>query len=161
MRERTSFALIVLALSVAAQAQSSAATACQQVKGSYHCDRAAFVKSLSAARTVALQTQPYDRNSQRELAELATQLGKTIAAANADLLFRLEKPDPQNPIYYGPNSRALAVLRIYSRGPHGAHGPLIWTETLTGQPGLPWPIVVHQVIRQFKADTKQPPSNAP
>ena len=153
MCARIPLVLAALVFSVAVQAQTETA-ACPQVRGSYKCDHTAFVQSLSAARTVALETRPYDRNGQRELAELAVHLGKTIATTNADLLFRLERPDLQSPIYYGPNSRVLAVLRIYSRGKQGSRGPLIWTESLTGQPGLPWPIVVHQIIRQFRSDTR-------
>ncbi len=128
--------------------------ACSQVKGRYQCDQAAFVRTLSVARTVAVESQPYDRNAQRELTELAAQLGKTVATTNADLTFRLERLDPDNIIYYGPNSRDLALLRVYSRGPQGARGSLVWVETFNGQPNMPWPAVVYKVIQQFKADTR-------
>lgn len=103
---------------------------------------------LSHARTIAVETQPVDRNGQRELDELVVQLGKSVEASNADLTFRLEKLDPDNVIYVGPNDRALASLRVYS------HGSIIWVETFGGQPDTPWPTVLYRIIQQFKGETK-------
>ncbi len=148
------FALALFALPVFVRAETPGAAVCRQVKGSVQCDRAAFVKTLAAAHSVALQTQPFDRNGQRELGELAAQLGKTVSAANADLLFRLVRLDPANPVYYGPNNRVLAALRVYLPGVQGGRGPLLWIENYAGQPDTPWPTVVHQIIRQFKADAR-------
>jgi hypothetical protein len=154
MSARTSITIAFLAFSVIAQAQSYAAAGCSLVKGRYQCDQVGWVKALANARTVLVETQPFDRNSQRRLAELATELGKTTASDDADLVFRLERLDPENNVYYGPNGRDLATLRVYSHGSQSARGPLIWAETFTGQPDMPWPTVVHQLIQQFKSDTK-------
>jgi hypothetical protein len=154
MRARICFALTVLVFSFAAHAQPSMVVACSQVKSGYQCDQAAFAKTLSGARAIAIETQPFDRNGERELAELAAQLGKATSAEKADLVFRLERIDPDHSLYYGPNSRELATLRVYFRSSQNAHGPLIWIETFTGQPDMPWPTVVHEIIEQFKADTK-------
>jgi len=153
---RTLIALVFafIALSAAAHSQPSATVACSQLKGRYQCDQAAFVRALSTAKTVAVETQPFDRNGQRELAELVTHLGKTPAAADADLIFRLEKLDPEDGVYYGPNDRGLAALRVYSSGPQGTRGPLIWVETFVGQPDTPWPTVVYRIIQQLKSDAK-------
>lgn len=148
MSIRVSAILAVLALSFATHAQSSTGASCSQVKGQYQCDRAAFVRILSTAQTVAVETRPYDRNGQRELGELVGQLGKTVATTNADLTLRLDKLDPVNSVYFGPDDRGLASLRVYS------HGSLVWVETFGGQPDTPWPTVVYRTIQQFKADTK-------
>ncbi len=137
-----------LALSVAAYAQSSATASCAQVNGYDRCNHAAFVKLLARAKTISVATQPYDRNGQRELKELVSRLGKKLAAAHGDLVFRLLRANPGNGVYFGPNDRALASLRVYSRG------SLVWVERFTGQPGVPWPTVVYDTIRQFQADTK-------
>jgi hypothetical protein len=154
MSVRLSLALVLLAFSLVVHAQSYAVAGCPQVKGRYQCDQSAFVKTLAVARTVAVETQPFDRNGERQLTELATHLGKTASAENADLVFRLEKIDPDRNVYYGPNGRELAAIRVYSHGSPDAHGPLIWIETFVGQPDMPWPTVVHELIQQFKADTK-------
>jgi hypothetical protein len=154
MSVRFSLALVLFALSLVARAQSYAVAGCSQVNGRYQCDQAAFVKTLAGARTIAVETQPSDRNGDKRLAELATQLGKTTATENADLVFRLEKIDPDRSVYYGPNGRELAALRVYSHGSQDGHGPLIWVETFIGQPDMPWPTVVHQIIQQFKSDTR-------
>ncbi len=143
-------ALVVtaLALSVVAYAQSSTAASCVQVKGSDQCNRAAFVKLLAQAKTISVETQPYDRNGQRELKELVNHLGKKVAAAHGNLVFRLQRLSPNNNVYFGPNDRALASLRVYSRG------SLVWVERFTGEPGTPWPTVVYETIQQFQGDTK-------
>jgi hypothetical protein len=154
MLARFSLALALFAFSLVAYAQSYSVAGCSQVRGRYQCDQAAFVKVLTNARTIAVATQPFDRNGEKQLTELAKQLGKTAASANADLVFRLERIDPENSLYYGPNGRDLAALRVYSHGSQAAHGPLIWTETFTGQPDMPWPTVVHQIIQQFKTDAR-------
>lgn len=151
---RISAASVFVALSVAAQAQSSAAVACQQDKGRYQCDQTAFMRSLSAAKTVAVETRPFDSNGQQQLGKLATQLGKTVASTNTDLIFRLERLNPDDTIYYGPNSRDLAALRVYSCGPQGSGGVLIWVEIYNGQPDMPWPTIVYEIIQQFKANTR-------
>jgi len=150
-------AILVLALLTfvsAVRSQSSTDGACSLVRGAYKCDHAAFAKALSGAKTIAVETQPFNRNGQQELAELVTQLGKTPVDADADLIFRLEKLDPDDSVYFGPNDRALAALRVYSKGPHGTRGSLIWVETLIGQPDTPWPSVVYRVIQRFKSDAR-------
>ena len=154
MLARFSLALVLLVHCPIAHAQSYAVAGCSQAKGHYQCDQAAFVKTLASARTIAVETQPFDRNGERRLAELAAQLGKTTATENADLVFRLEKIDPDRSVYYGPNGRELAALRVYSHESQNGHGPLIWVETFIGQPDMPWPTVVHQIIQQFKTDTR-------
>lgn len=148
MSIRIPLVLAALTLSIFAHAQSSAIAPCSQIKGQYQCDRAAFVRMLSRAGTIAVETQPFDRNGQRELNELVTHLGKAMATANADLTIRLERLDPESSIYFGPNARALASLRVYSRG------TLIWVETYAGQPDTPWPTVVYRTIQQFEAEVK-------
>jgi hypothetical protein len=65
------------------------------------------------------------------------------------LTFLLIPVDPDG-IVIGPADRELATLRVYGPGADGQHGPRLWAETFSGQPGMPWPSVVHALIVQFQ-----------
>lgn len=134
-------------------AQSPSPIACSLEKGYYHCDQAAFARTLNEARTVAVESQPFNVATNQALRDLVRSLDKTEAADSADLTFVLMKA-PDTGINFGPNDRELASLRIYSHGPKDARGQLIWVETLDGQPDMPWPMAVYDLIRQFKASIK-------
>jgi hypothetical protein len=135
-------------VSAVLHAQSAAPAPCLLVKGSYRCNRTAFERTFAKARTVTVQTQPYDRNALREFGELITKLGKSIASKNADIALRLDRLDPDDTIFYGPGDRPLALLRVYS------HGSLIWVENFSGQPDTAWAAVVYGVIQQFRTDAQ-------
>ena len=132
---------------VLAQAQIS--PGCTIEKGDYHCNQAAFVVALKEARTVAVESQPFDRATTNSLNSLARTLGKTESPAPADLTFVLIRTQAEG-IFYGPSERELASFLVYSRGPNGAGRKLIWIETFDGEPDMAWPIVVFDIIRQFK-----------
>jgi hypothetical protein len=136
-----------------ALAQAPSLQACSLVKGYYHCDQAAFAKYLKEARTVAVESRPSDLATNKALGDLVRTLNKTESAENADLMFVLIKA-PDVGIYFGPNDRELASLRIYSRVRQIAQGQLIWVETFNGQPDTHWPTAVYDLIQQFKASIK-------
>lgn len=107
---------VPLLVSTVLHSQSAAPAPCLLVKGSYRCNRSAFEGAFAKARTVTVQTRPYDRNALREFGELIAKLGKSIAGKNADIILQLDRLDPDDTIFYGPGDRPLALLRVYSRG---------------------------------------------
>jgi hypothetical protein len=137
VRLRILVAVIYLAVSNVARvpAQAPSSQACSLEKGYYHCDLAAFSRTLKAAWTVAVESRPSSRATDKSLHDLVRSMGKAETAEDADLTFVLLKaPD--------------------SRGPNGGQGQLIWVETFDGQPDMPWPTVVYDLIQQFKASIK-------
>lgn len=150
------FPIILSALSLAflgtqaIMAQSHTAPGCTVEKGDYHCDRAAFLTVLRGAKTVTVESRPFDQATTNSLNELARSLGKTESTAPADLTFVLIKSQAEG-IFYGPRERELASFLVYSRGPDGAGRQLIWIETFDGETDIVWPIVVFDILRQFKA----------
>jgi hypothetical protein len=131
-------------------AQAHTSPGCTVEKGDYHCNQAAFVTALKEAKSVAVESQPFDRATTNSLSSLARALGKTEISAPADLTFVLIRTQAEG-IFFGPSERELASFLVYSRGPKGAGRQLIWIETLDGEPDMAWPIVVFDIIRQFKA----------
>lgn len=131
-------------------AQGHTSPGCTIEKGDYHCNQAAFLTALKEAKSVAVESQPFDRATTNSLSKLAQLLGKTEISAPADLTFVLIKTQAEG-IFFGPSERELASFLVYSRGPKGAGRQLIWIETFDGEPDMAWPIVVYDIIRQFKA----------
>lgn len=132
-------------------AQSANEPGCTLEKQMYTCDWQAFVPRLDRARTVAIETQQIDRNTARQLRELAGELGKSVApeGEQADLTMLLI-PMQSTGVHIGPAGEPLATLRIYAALPGAPRGRLLWAETYTGQPDRPWPMTVHALIEQFK-----------
>ena len=155
MRLRILVPVIYLVVSNVARvpAQAPSSQACSLEKGYYHCDLAAFSRTLKAAWTVAVESRPSSRATDKSLHDLVRSMGKAETAEDADLAFVLLRA-PDAGINFGPGDRELASLRVYSRGPNGGQGQLIWVETFDGQPDMPWPTVVYDLIRQFKASIK-------
>ena len=145
------FLSLVLAFSItpAVLSQAHATTECTIEKGYYHCDQAAFVATLKEAKTVAIESKPFDQATTNSLSKLARSLNKTEITGAADLTFVLIKTQAEG-IFFGPSERELAAFLVYSRNPQGAEGKLIWIETFDGEPDTVWPIVVYDIIRQFK-----------
>ena len=131
-------------------AQGQTSPGCTIEKGDYHCNQAAFLTALKEAKSVAVESQPFDRATTNSLSKLAQLLGKTEISAPADLTFVLIKTQAEG-IFFGPSERELASFLVYSRGPKGAGRQLIWIETFDGEPDMAWPILVYDIIRQFKA----------
>jgi len=147
-------ALCLAAFEIEAVPAQSPALVCSKDKyNSYSCDKPQFLKIFKDARIVSVETHPYNQIAAKALEDLARELGKSAQSGSADLTFVLEPANP-DAIYFGPNDRELASLRVFSSGPKGGRGQLIWVETLIGQPNLPWLMVVHGVIQQFKAEFK-------
>ena len=112
-----------------------------------------LLRTLKEARTVAVESQPFDRATTNSLSELARALGKTEVSSPADLMFVLIRTQAEG-IFYGPSGRELASFLVYARGPKGEERQLIWMETFDGEPDMAWPIVVYEIIRQFKASIR-------
>jgi hypothetical protein len=121
------------------------------VKGYYHCDEAAFLAALKQAKTVSVESKPFDQATTNSLDKLVRTLNKSEVSSDADLSFVLIRTQAEG-INYGPSDRELASFLIYSHGSAGADKQLIWVETFDGEPDLAWPIVVYDILRQFKAD---------
>ena len=128
------------------------AGACTLKNHVYTCDGAALQKALTGANAVAIETHNADGVARAQLKDLVTQkLGKTIAPAGspADLDFLLI-PTPLTGVTRATDAD-LGTLRIYTSGPDGVRGHLLWAETFSGTQDLPWPAVVHGLILQFQS----------
>jgi hypothetical protein len=151
--------LIGLAVSSALNlpAQTPASLGCTESKGYYHCNDVAFLAYLKNANTVTVESKPFDRGTMKSLSDLARAMNKTeapqAAEQPADLTIVLEKT-PEEGMFYGPGGRELASLYVYSKSRQGTLGQLIWVEEFFGQPDMPWPTVVYNIIRQFKDSIK-------
>jgi hypothetical protein len=152
VRNAFSCAVFCLALSSAPAllAQAASSAGCALDKGYYHCDQAAFLATLKQAKTVAVESQPFDQATTNSLDKLARTLNKTEVSGPADLMFVLNKTQAMG-LSYGPSGRELASLLVYSHGAAGPDRQLVWVETFDGEPDLAWPIVVYDILRQFKA----------
>jgi hypothetical protein len=146
--------LLTIFFAVPSIAQTSSPNvACALNKGIYTCDKASFVKSLNAAKTVAVESQGTDHISPPQLKGLVKSLGKTSQPAPADLTFLLI-PSTGDGVNVGPAGSELATLRVYAPAPAGQRGDLLWIESYTGQADMTWPAVVHALIQQFQTKFK-------
>ncbi len=127
---------------------------CSKDKGHYSCDKPAFTTALKDARTVAVESQPFNKISTNALQSLARELGKNVQPESAQLIFDFEPTNSDDTVYYVPDDRELATLRVYAAASNGKRGQLIWVESVVGQPDQPWAMIVHSAIQQFKADLK-------
>jgi hypothetical protein len=119
----------------------------------YTCDGAAFQKALASANAVVIETHNADGVARSQLTNLVTKkLGKTIAPAGspADLDFLLI-PTSETGVINGAMDADLGTLRVYTSGPDGGRGHLLWAENFSGIPNMPWPAVVHGLILQFQS----------
>ena len=133
--------------------QTPNSSGCSVQKGYYHCDQAAFVTAVKEAKTIAIESKPFDQATTDSLSRLVRALGKAEVSSPADLTFVLIRTQAAG-INYGPSERELASFLVYSRGPQGAEGQPIWIETFDGEPDMAWPIVVYDIIRQFKSSIR-------
>ena len=131
-------------------AQAPISAGCPIEKGYYRCDQALFLRTLKDAKTVSVESKPFDRATTNSLNNLARALGKTEVSNSGDLTFVLIRTQAEG-IFYGPSQRELASFLVYARGPQGAERQLVWVETFDGEADMAWPIVVYDIIRQFKA----------
>ncbi len=68
----------------------------------------------------------------------------------AELVFLLVPTGEQGVVDTSPGDIDLGTLRVYSATTNGARGQLLWAETFSGKPDLPWPVVVHGLVLQFQ-----------
>jgi hypothetical protein len=147
--------ILCIAASVAIHAQERIeAHGCTSSGSQYNCDKNTFERILQVAKAVSVNTPRLDASSSGQLQKLARALGKTVRSSNADLTFVLVRPEPSG-IYYGPSNRELASIRVYYGAAGNDRGKLVWVESYYGQPGSPWPIVVHHLTDQFRSDFKR------
>jgi hypothetical protein len=119
----------------------------------YTCSGAAFQPVLANAKTVGIDVHNSDGIARGQLTALLTaKLRKTIAADGtpADLIFLLIPIDPSG-VTYSTGDEPLGTLRVYSVTPDGGRGHLLWAESYSGAPDLPWPVVAHGLILQFQS----------
>jgi hypothetical protein len=143
----------LLPLSLQAQTDQPA-IGCTQNKSTWICNRDAFAKALHSAKTITLDLPHTDHTSAPQLKDLAHSLGKTVQPAPADLIFVLVPATTSDGVFIGGSGVELGGLLIYASTPSGQRGPLLWGETFTGQPDMPWPSVVHELIQQLQAKFK-------
>jgi hypothetical protein len=146
----------LLAVPASAQNESteSLSAGCILKDHVYTCDGVAFQKALANAKTAAIQTHNTDGIGRARLTELlTTKLGKAIASADnpADIVFLLTPIDQQGNVISNQGDDVLGTLRIYSAAANGAAEHLLWAETFTGPPDMPWPMVVRGLIAQFQS----------
>lgn len=132
-------------------AQALSVSECKVEKGYYQCDRDGFLAALKDAKTVTVESKPFDTATTNSLSKLVRTLKKTEVTSSPDLSFVLIKSQAAG-IFYGPTQRELASLLVYSRSPQSSSPKLIWIETFNGEPDLVWPIVVFDIIKQFKSN---------
>jgi hypothetical protein len=150
----TAVAMGMWAVSACAQNESGGVDAgtCTLKEHVYTCDGAKFHQALLSAQTVAIQTHNVDGVARVRLTELVKKkMDKSVArpGTQADLIFLLI-PIETSGIVNGAVNSDLGTLRIYSSTPEGRPDHLLWAETYTGLPDLPWPAVVSRLITQFQ-----------
>ena len=153
MRNLLNVLVLSLAFSIAPAlaAQASSVSECKVEKGNYQCDRDGFLAALRDAKTVAVESKPFDTATINSLSKLVRTLKKAEVTSPPDLSFVLIKSQAEG-IFYGPSQRELASLLVYAGGPQSSNRKLIWIETFNGEPDLVWPIVVFDIIKQFKSN---------
>ena len=143
-------AVLIAVSTVTPMTRAQQSAGCTLEKQVYTCDWQAFVQRLDKARSVSIETQSIDRFTERQLRELAGELGKSVAVGEeqGDLTF-LVIPLQSTGVHIGPAGEALATLRIYAPAPGDPRGRLLWAEVYKGDPDRPWPATVHALIEQF------------
>ena len=152
MRLRLNVILLCLAcvIAPALRSQSASVQECTVKKGYYQCDRDGLLATLKEARTIAVESKPFDTATTKSLGRLVRKLNKTEVSGSSDLKFVLIRSQAEG-IFYGPSDRELASLLVYTGNAQGSDRKLIWIETFNGEPDLVWPIVVFDIIKQFKS----------
>jgi hypothetical protein len=134
-----------------AQTETNTSRGCTLRNDTYTCDRAVFEQALAAAKTVAIETAPADAVALQAATKLVQQMGKTVVPReeHPDMTVLLIPVDPSG-VQFALDA-SLATLRFFAANPQvSGRGDLVWAETLTGQPGLPWPQIVGRTIQQFR-----------
>jgi hypothetical protein len=136
----------------AAQTETTTSHVCNLRNDAYTCDRAAFQQALDAAKTIAIETGPADAVALQAATRLVQQMGKTVVPReqHPDMTLLLIPVD-SNGVQYATTEADLATLRFFVPNPQSTgRGDIVWVETLSGQPGLPWPQIVARMVAQFR-----------
>ena len=155
MMSRTLTALCI-AITVSSPAQTAPATAlanlpaCTLQGRNYLCSKPVLQQALAAAHTVSLVSQPANHASDAALASLAKSLDKSVVPGTADLTIRLTPIEPAG-VSVGTTAVDLAMLNIFIAAPGNPTAKLLWSETYTGNPDMPWASVAQALTRQFKS----------
>lgn len=152
------FLILLLCMGVASSVSVAGQTRIEvrgcAIRGTdYSCDKHNFEQILGASKTISVEGPRSDPYSLKQLDKLVRSLGKAVGPERADLTFVLSRNEPGG-IYYGPNDRRLATIRVYYGGSGGNRGKLVWVENYSGQPDTAWPITVDHLTNQFRADVK-------
>ncbi len=117
------------------------------------CDLAAFKIAFAATKYVSYNADKLDAVAAKQLRNTLTSLGKQIVSDSdhPSLFFDLTQPD-LNGVFVGPSGVVLARLRVYA--PDGR--TLLWEETYTDQPDVPWPAAVLYLLQQFRDHVTKP-----
>jgi hypothetical protein len=144
--------MLVLALSLfpmvaAAQAKPCVIGNSDPVNNTTVCDLPAFKLAFANAKYVSYNRSKLDDLSAKQLRDMLTSFGKQIVSDSdhPGLFFELTQPD-LNGIFVGPAGVVLARLRVYTSGSH----TLLWEETYTDQPDVPWPSAVLYLLQNFR-----------
>jgi hypothetical protein len=136
-----------------AQGETTASAACRLHNNLYTCNRAAFQRVLSNAKTVAIETGATDAIGQQKLRALVTEMGKVLVPLNqhADITLLLVPVDPAG-VEYNTDNAQLATFRVFAANPgHSGRGDLVWAENYNGDIDLQWPQIINQVLSTFRS----------
>ena len=152
-------AILLLSLSLAAVLPGAAQTSSAENLGSctlqsyvYHCDSAAFAKTLASAKSGTVEAQNVDAYARDQLKKMISgKYGKQVVeqSGSPNLIF-LIVPVGVDGVNISPGEPTLGTLRVYSATPEGGPDHLVWAETYSGPQDLPWPAVVRALILQFQ-----------
>jgi hypothetical protein len=125
---------------------------CSLDGGKYTCNRLQFLKAFAEAHTVAVESQPRNPVSDKQLTTFAATVAKQPVATGqpADILLRVVRNQPTG-FSVGPGDEDLATLRVFSTKSGSASSHLLWVETYTGQPDLPWAVIVRALTQQLQS----------
>lgn len=158
MHRLCTFALILLPLfsGIRLAAQQSVATPCILHDGKQNCSEPGLKQTMAAAGSVAVASGPRDSIGAKQLRELVTALGKSLAldTSSADIVLKLS-PIEQAGVNYGASERELARLEVFAPVGPASRAQLIWVETLSGPADLSWPAAVSRLLDQFRHRVKQ------
>lgn len=140
-------ALSLVPLAAVAQAKPCVMGNSDPVNNTTVCNFPAFKQAFANAKYVSYNRDKLDELTTKQLREMLTSFGKQIASGSdhPGLFFELTQPD-LNGIFVGPAGVVLARLRVYTSGSH----TLLWEETYTDQPDVPWPSAVLYLLQNFR-----------
>lgn len=140
------FAFSLVPFSATAQAKPCVIGNTDPVNNTTVCDLPAFKTAFANTPYVSYNSDKLDPVASKQLRDMLTSLGKQIVSTSGhpSLFFSLTQPD-LNGVFVGPAGVVLARLRVYSPSQ-----TLLWEETYTDQPDVPWPSAVLYLLQSFR-----------